>query len=184
MIFANGAYLAGKEHNRETIIPAKKSRRLAEAGIRLVDLFEKSIVRLQASLIAKNCYDAVGGHDESLRISMDLDLAFRLFMRYPVAYLDEVVFYYRKHEGNIGRNQELRLLENIKVIEKLVGSFPQAETILGRGRVARRLAYRYYRLAKGRWKNGKKERAREALQQAVALCPFDLKYRLYKLRWA
>ena len=71
MVFANGAYLGGKEHNRETIIPSAKSSRLAAQGVRLEDLFEKSIVRLQASLISKTCYDAVGGHDESLRISAD-----------------------------------------------------------------------------------------------------------------
>jgi glycosyltransferase involved in cell wall biosynthesis len=184
MIFANGAYLGGKQHNRDTIIPPHKSRHLARSGVRLVDLFEKSIVRLQASLISKKCYDAIGGHDESLRISMDLDLAFRIFMRHPVAYLDEVVFYYRKHEGNIGRDQELRLLENIRVIEKLLRDQPQADRILGRGRVTRRLAYRYYRLAKSRWKEGRKEGAREALGQAVALSPFVLKYRLYRMRWA
>jgi glycosyltransferase involved in cell wall biosynthesis len=92
MVFANGAYLGGPFRNRETIIPEAKSRRFANDGVRLVDLFEKSVVRLQASLISKEAYLAVGGHDESLRICMDLDLSFRLFMRYPVAYLDRVVF--------------------------------------------------------------------------------------------
>src|SRR5207244_748268 len=114
--------------------------------VRLVDLFEKSIVRLQAALISKSSYDAVGGHDENLRICMDLDLSFRLLMNYPVAYIDRVVFLYRKHEGNIGRNEELRLLENIRVIEKLIREFPQAEKQLGCGRIARRMAYRSYRL--------------------------------------
>ena len=184
MVFANGAYLGGPEHNRDTIIPKEKSARLAAGGVMLADLFDKSIVRLQAALVSKEAYWAVGGLDENLRISMDLDLAFRLYMRYPVAYLDEVVFYYRKHEGNIGSNQELRLTENIRVIEKLLEAFPEAWKILGRTRVARRLAYRYYRLAKGRWKEGRKEKAREALTQAVALSPFTLKYRLYQLRWA
>jgi glycosyltransferase involved in cell wall biosynthesis len=184
MVFANGAYLGGKEHNRETIIPRDKSRRLARGGVRLVDLFDKSIVRLQAALISKTCYDALGGHDESLRISMDLDLAFRIFMRYPVAYLDEVVFYYRKHEGNIGHDQELRLLENIRVVEKLVRDHPQAQETLGPRRVGSRLAYRYYRLAKGRWQAGRKEAAREALNRAVFLSPLALKYRLYQMRWA
>jgi glycosyltransferase involved in cell wall biosynthesis len=183
MIFANGAYL-GREHKRKTIIPDPKSQRLARDGVRLVDLFEKSIVRLQASLISKACYDAVGGHDESLRISMDLDLAFRIFMRYPVAHVNEIVFHYRKHGGNIGRDQELRLLENIRVIEKLLRDYPRAREMLGQGRVARRLAYRYYRLAKGRWKDGRKDGAREALNQAVFLSPFALKYRLYQMRWA
>ena len=184
MVFANGAYLGGPEHNRETIIPKKKSGRLTQEGIHLVDLFEKSIVRLQAALLSKKCLEAIGGHDESLRICMDLDLSFRLFMRYQVAYLDKVVFLYRRHEGNIGRNEELRLLENIRVIEKLVREFPQAKELLGMRRIAQRMAYRYYRLAKGRWKSGDRSGARGALREAISLCPFSFKYRLYQLRWA
>jgi len=183
MVFANGSYLGGPAHNRETIIPAAKSRRLADQGVRLEDLFDKSIVRLQAALISKRCYDDVGGHDESLRISMDLDLTFRLIVRYPVAYLDEVVFSYRRHSGNISGNQELRLLENIRVIEKLVTQNDQAEKLLGKRRVAARLAYRYYRLAKGRRKTGNREGAQEALKHAVNYRPLSLKYRAYQLLW-
>lgn len=183
LVFANGAYLGGAEHNRETIIPREKSRRLALHGVRLVDLFEKSIVRLQAALISKECLETIGGLDENLRICMDLDLAFRLFMRYPVAYLDEVVFLYRKHEGNIGRNQELRLLENIRVVDRLLREHPSADGMLGRARIARRMAYRYYRLAKSRWKAGDGRGAKEAITQALSLRPLSLKYRLYQMRW-
>lgn len=183
MVFANGAYLAGPEHNRETIIPEEKSRCLAQQGVKLVDLFDKSIVRLQAALISREYLEAIGGLDENLHICMDLDLAFRLFMRYPVTYLDRVVFLYRKHEGNIGRNQELRLLENIRVIEKLLREFPESRDLLGMRRIAHRIAYRYYRLAKGRWKAGDRGGAREAIGKATSICPFSLKYRLYQLRW-
>jgi glycosyltransferase involved in cell wall biosynthesis len=183
MVFANGAYLGGPEHNRDTIIPASKSRRLVTEGVQLVDLFEKSIVRLQAALISKAAYEAVGGHDESLRICMDLDLAFRLVMNFPVTYLDQAVFLYRRHEGNIGRNEELRLSENIRVIEKLLQAYPHARQILGPKTVARRLAYRYYRLAKGRRKRKEGIRATDALGQAIALCPGNVNYRLYQLAW-
>lgn len=184
MVFANGGYLGGPEHRREAIIPAVKSRRLADRGVQLADLFDKSIVRLQAALIAKRCYDAVGGHDENLRISMDLDLAFKIFNRYPVAYLDEVVFYYRKHGGNISADQERRLTENIRVIEKLLTDNPRAQAVLGKRRVAARLAYRYYRLAKGRWRQAQRAAAREALGQAITHSPCNLKYRFYRMRWA
>lgn len=183
MVFANGSYISGVEHNRETIIPQKKSLRLAADGVQLADLFDKSIVRLQAALISKRCYDEVGGHDESLRISMDLDLTFRLFAKYPIAYLDAVVFSYRKHSGNISGDQELRLWENIRVIEKLIREFPRAEHLLGKRRVHARLAYRYYRLAKARLKQGKGAEARTALNSAVSLSPFNPKYRLYQLQW-
>jgi glycosyltransferase involved in cell wall biosynthesis len=184
MIFANGTYLGGPEHSRNTIIPGAKSRALARRGVQLEDIFDKSLVRLQAALISKAAYDAVGGHDESLRICMDLDLAFRLLMKFPIVYVDEVVFSYRKHGGNSGRNEELRLTENIRVIEKLLRDYPDARDRIGARKVDRRLAYRYYRLAKGRWKRRQLGEAREALRQAVALCPANIKYRLYRMRWA
>ncbi len=183
MVFANGAYLDHPEPNRKNIIPKEKSRRLAEKGVELTDLFSKSIVRLQAALLSKAGLLSIGGLDENLRICMDLDLAFRLFMRYPVAYLDKVVFFYRRHEGNIGRNHELRLLENIRVIEKLIREFPSAIEILGHQQIDHRKAYRYYRLAKGRWRAGDKGGAREAIRQAVSLRPLFLKYHLYKFLW-
>jgi hypothetical protein len=184
MVFANGDYLGGREHNRETIIPRTKSQQLANRGVKIEDFFEKSILRLQAALISKKAYDAIGGHDESLRICMDLDLGFRLLMNFPVAYLDSVVFSYRRHAGNIGRNEELRLTENIRVIEKLLREYPRARAQLGSDTVSRRLAYRYYRLAKGRWRRNERHQAREALQQAIGLQPYVVKYRLYHWQWA
>jgi len=183
MVFANGSYLTGVEHNRQTIIPVNKSQRLAARGVGLFDLFEKSILRLQAALISKAAYTAVGGHDETLRICMDLDLGFRLMMNVSVAYLDRVVFCYRKHEGNTGRNEELRLTENIRVIEKLLREYPEAGRQIGHVGSSRRLAYRYYRLAKGRWKRNEREQAREAMRRALALRPYALKYRLYDWQW-
>jgi glycosyltransferase involved in cell wall biosynthesis len=183
MVFANGRYLDSSKHNRETIIPRAKSRALMERGVQLKDLFDKSIVRLQAALISKDSYDHIGGQDESLRISMDLDLAFRLFARYRIDYVDQVVFSYRRHSGNISANEELRLLENIRVIEKLLDDNDKAKAVLGEARVRSRLAYRYYRLAKGRWGRGEKDRAREALTEAIRLRPLRVKYRLYQWRW-
>ena len=184
MVFANGAYLGSPVNQRKTIIPAKKSRRLADQGVRLVDLFDKSIVRLQAALISKQAYQVIGGHDESLRICMDLDLSFRLLMQAPVAYLDHVVFLYRKHDGNIGQNEEVRLTENIRVIQKLIQQWPVAEQELGVRRIAKRMAYRYYRLAKGRWRRGQRVEARKAIREAISLRPFFVKYWLYQLHWA
>lgn len=183
MVFANGVYLGGREHSRETIIPARKSRRLAAEGVRLNDLFEKSIARLQAALVSKAAYGAAGGMNESLRVCHDLDLFLRLCAKFPVAYLDRVVFQYRKHEGNITRDEEVRLTENIKVIENLVRDFPAVSKVLGHRRVAQRTGYRYYRLAKGRWKRNEIDAARQALRAAILLCPLSLKYRYYQRRW-
>jgi glycosyltransferase involved in cell wall biosynthesis len=183
LAFGNGAYLDGPEHNRSTIIPAKKSRRLESRGVCLADLMAKSIARLQAAIISKPAYISVGGMDESLRICHDLDLFFRLVARFPVKYVDQVVFLYRRHEGNITRNEELRLTENIRVIEKLIAAAPEAVKTLGSRTIARRIAYRYYRLAKGRWKRHEIGPALQAIEAAVAQSPYSLKYRLYRCRW-
>ncbi|HXG53406.1 MAG TPA: glycosyltransferase [candidate division Zixibacteria bacterium] len=184
LVFANGGYLGGPQHRRETIIPPRKSRRLARRGVAVDDLFEKSIIRLQASLIRKDCYEAVGGHDETLRICGDLDLFFRLLARFPAGYVDRVVFLYRRHPGNMTRNEELRLVENIRVLERLVSDFPETAAALGRRRIARRLAYRHYRLAKGRWRRHERAAASEALRRAISLRPYAMKYWLYLLLWA
>ena len=183
MVFANGGYLKGPEHGRETIVPRSRSRRVAARGVTLGDLFEEGIFRVQTSLIARSVLEAVGGFDESIRIGEDMDLAMRIWMRYSVAYLDKVVFLYRKHEGNLVGDNELRLTENIRVIEKLARESPRAREILGPARIARRTAYRYYRLAKSYWKRGEKEKARAAIRQAVSLRPFALKYRYYQTVW-
>jgi len=185
MVFGNGNYLSGTPQSRgkETIIDPAKSRRLADQGVGLVDLFEKSILRLQAALISRQAYELIGGQDESLRICMDLDLGLRLLMKVPVAYLDQAVFSYRIHAGNIGRNEELRLSENIRVIDKLLRDYPQARQLLGENLIARRLAYRYYRLAKKRWDQNHRDGALEALEEAVRLRPADLKYRFYRMLW-
>ena len=183
MVFANGGYVGGAQHRHETIIPAAISRRLQGQEVTLVDLFEKSLVRLQASIIAKTAYESIGGMDESLQICEDLDFFFRLITRYRIAYLDRVVFLYRTHSGNLTENEELRLTENIRVIQKLMCDYPQARGLIGESAVARRLAYRYYRLAKGRWRCNRRDAARQAIVEAIRLRPFHLKYWFYRLQW-
>jgi glycosyltransferase involved in cell wall biosynthesis len=179
MVFANGGYVGGPK--AKTIIPLEKSKRLAHDGVKLVDLFDVSILRLQATLLSRQVLLTIGGLDETLRIAMDLDLAFRVFIRFPVAYLDKVVFFYRRHQGSIGGNEELRQLENLKVIDKLVQEFPESIKILGRHHINRRKAHRFYRLAKWRWEIGERNRAVEAIREAIILRPFFLKYRFYQV---
>ena len=52
MIFANGSYLKGPEHGRETIVPRDRSRRVAAKGVTLGDLFEE---RSEERRVGKEC---------------------------------------------------------------------------------------------------------------------------------
>ncbi|MGH7874871.1 MAG: hypothetical protein ACREQO_21980, partial [Candidatus Binatia bacterium] len=83
----------------------------------------------------------------------------------------------------IGRNEDLRLTENIRVIQKLLRDYPMAGNVLGENQVRKRLAYRYYRLAKGRRKRNDRKGASDAIRQAVSIYPLSLKYRIYQRHW-
>jgi hypothetical protein len=61
--------------------------------------------------------------------------------------------------------------------------WPAAKQELGVHRIAKRMAYRYYRLAKKRWQRGQRAEAREAIREATSLCPFYMKYWFYQFRW-
>lgn len=102
---------------------------------------------------------------------------------YPIAYHDQVMFSFRKHVGNAERNEELRFAENIRVIEKLLCSYPEVRSQVGDRGVSHRLAYRYYRLAKGRWRRNEREQARKVIRMVLQLRPHAWKYRIYQWQW-
>ena len=152
MVFANGAYLDGPVHNRKNIIPAAKSHRLAQAGVGLEDLFDKSIVRLQAGLIAKNVMKQSAATMKAFGfpwISICPFVCGRA-IRWPT--LTRWSFPIVSMPAISVRIRNGGFSKNIRVIEKLLREYPKAEQLLGKGRIVSRLAYRYYHLAKTRLK--------------------------------
>ena len=183
MVIGNGVYLEGKFHNRSTVISADRAKTLEQKGITVKDLFDGRVIRLQGTMTRKSALVEVGLLDEWFRLSYDLDLALRLVKSHRIGFINRAVYRYRKHGENISADDELRSKENLRALEKLRSDYPQALKLIGKRRFIRMYAHRYYRLAKARWKRGNKEKAREALKQAMALRPFDLKYRVYQMRW-
>ncbi len=59
------------------------------------------------SLIPKECFDAVGFYDTSLKTCEDYDLWLRISTKYEFLYLDQVTYRYRQWEGqvSISRNE-------------------------------------------------------------------------------
>lgn len=183
MVIGNGAYLEGRFHNRSTVISPQKAKRLAGKGVSVRDLFDGRVVRLQGTMSRKAALEEIGLLDEWFRLSYDLDLALRLVQRYPIGFVDEVVYLYRKHGSNISGDDELRSRENLRALEKLQRDYPESLDLIGRSGFYRMVAHRYYRLAKALAMKGNGPGAREAIGLAAALRPLSLKYRLYQLRW-
>ena len=183
MVVGNGAYLEGKFHSRDTVISPEKAKRLEEQGVTVKDLFDGRVVRLQGTMARKTTLEEVGLLDEWFRLSYDLDLSLRLIKNHRIGFVNEVVYLYRKHGGNISADDELRSRENLRALEKLMADYPEAVDLIGRRSFFQLCAHRYYRLAKALARKGNLKGAREAIGQAVALRPFSIKHRLWQLRW-
>jgi glycosyltransferase involved in cell wall biosynthesis len=57
-------------------------------------------------LMRRCVYDFVGGIDESFELSEDYDLCLRLSEVTAVHHLQKVLYYYRRHEGNISNQRQ------------------------------------------------------------------------------
>jgi glycosyltransferase involved in cell wall biosynthesis len=183
MVIGNGAYLEGRFHNRDTVIPRAKGKLLEEKGVTVKDLFDGRIIRLQGTMTRKSVLEEVGLLDEWFRLSYDLDLSLRVIKNHPIGFTNEIVYFYRKHGGNISSDDELRSRENLRALEKLLADYPEAVDLIGRRSFFRLFAHRYYRLAKALARKGNLKGAREAMAHATALRPMSIKHRLWQLRW-
>lgn len=57
------------------------------------------------SLIRCTVYDQVGGIDDSLEVAEDYDLCLKLSEGTEVRYLDQTLYYYRRHSSNISSDR-------------------------------------------------------------------------------
>ncbi len=139
-------------------------------------------VATSGSLFRKACFDAVGGYDETLSVWEDIDLAIRLYERYPVIHLPKPQYRHRLYTHNVSRNihWERALQARKHFLEKHSGSCkpgtPEARAL------ARDWSHYYgdlgkYHLYKGQWPE-----ARQALWLSVHHHPFNRKALLRLLR--
>jgi glycosyltransferase involved in cell wall biosynthesis len=69
-------------------------------------LFERPVILASGStgLVPRTTFKAVGGFDERLGTSADWDFCYRISVRQPVAFVPEVLVYYRAHGSNMHAN--------------------------------------------------------------------------------
>lgn len=77
-----------------------------ESNTVLVSLLEDSFIFQNACLVRREAYDAVGPFRVDLMRSQDYEMAIRLARRFNAAYVPEVVFMQREHEGLRGSSRE------------------------------------------------------------------------------
>jgi glycosyltransferase involved in cell wall biosynthesis len=95
------------------------------------------------ALVRRSAFDRAGEFDETLRSSQDHDMAIRLLEVTKAAFLDETVWYYRRHpDTQSTKHTKRRWMNGFKILDKACSRYPYARSVR-----RRRLAVLHYRLA-------------------------------------
>jgi glycosyltransferase involved in cell wall biosynthesis len=86
----------------------------------------RCIVSQPATLMRRSCWEAVGGINEHLHMSMDYDLWWRLYKKFGgLGFVDDFVAINREHDDTKTRNnRRLHYREAMKVVARHYGSVP------------------------------------------------------------
>ena len=86
----------------------------------------RCIISQPSTLIRKTAWDDVGGLDESLHMSMDYDLWWKLFRKFgPLTFVDKYIAVNRVHDETKTRlNRFLHYKESISIVRKYHGRVP------------------------------------------------------------
>ena len=88
------------------------------------ELFVTNFVTGMASIVRKECFDAVGLFNESLPMSIDWDLWLRISSKYEFEYFDYVTYLYRQWPGQMSKNFETRFDCTVRVMTKFLAEHP------------------------------------------------------------
>lgn len=94
------------------------------------------------SLVRRSAFDLAGDFDESLRSAQDHDMAIRLAEVIKLAYIDEPLFYYRKHKDSISHKKaSLRWRNGLIILKKASERYNYSFNVK-----RKRLAVLYFRI--------------------------------------
>jgi glycosyltransferase involved in cell wall biosynthesis len=139
-------------------------------------------VATSGSLFRKACFDAVGGYDDSLVVWEDIDLAIRLYQRFPLLHLPKPLYRHRLYTRNVSRDipSERALTGRWRFLEKHAPACPPGTPLAEA--LARDWAHYFGDLGKFHLNNGHIRQARQAFWQAIRHQPLNHKLLLRLLR--
>ena len=124
-------------------------------------------VATSGSVFRKSCFDAVGGYDGQLVVWEDIDLAIRLYQRFPLIHLAKPLYRHRLYGHNVSRDisSERALSGRLRFLEKYAPTCmpgtPEAKAL------NRDWAHYYGDLGKHHLHHGRTIEARQAFRQAL-----------------
>ena len=183
LAFGNGTRVSAVGVPLGPVIPPRQARRLARHGLRPTELLRRSLIYLQASLVRRSAFEALGGLPP-FSAGADWGFTLRCAFRYPIGFVDASLFRYRQHAGSLTAARVAMATAAVAVLRDLAASDAALVARIGRRRFEHALARRLARLAAQELRVGDTAAARTHLAEASALAPLTLKYRWRSLRLA
>lgn len=180
LVFGNGITVSADLRPLGAVIPARQAERLVRRGLTLAELVRRSHVYLQASLIRRAVFLDLGGLP-AFRAGGDWGLALRCVAHHRVAFVNTPLFRYRRHGASLTAGRVVMAEAAVAVLRDFLVREPAAAARIGARRMRRALARRLVRLAAQESRAGDLAAARDHLGEAVALAPWDLRYRWRRL---
>jgi glycosyltransferase involved in cell wall biosynthesis len=88
------------------------------------ELLIENFVTGMASVVRRECFDAIGLFDDSISMGIDYDLWLRISTKFEFVYLDYVTYLYRFWGGQMSRNFEKRFDCAITIMQRFLDSNP------------------------------------------------------------
>jgi glycosyltransferase involved in cell wall biosynthesis len=87
-------------------------------------LFVRNFIAFGTSLVRRECFERMGGFDESLRMGIDYDLWLRISTEYDFDYIDRPLLYYRRWSGQMSNDTMARYLNGIQIMTRFLEKYP------------------------------------------------------------
>ena len=142
-------------------------------------LFMDSFIAASSSMIRKECFDRLGGFDESLHWG-DYHMWLRIARHYRIDYCPKTLTKYRQHGAQSTRSYDGQPPDKESVamlaIKSLLAAYPELHQELGSKTIRRRMAMLYFDMAYNWLWRGATRNSRICLRQAIRRWPTNLDY--------
>jgi glycosyltransferase involved in cell wall biosynthesis len=155
--------------------------RIRPSGDVFRQLLLDSFIAANSAVIRKECFDRLGGFDESL-VWGDYHMWLRIARHYKIDYVPQVLTKYRQHPVQNTRDYDERASDRepvaVTAIMRILAAYPEAREQLGERTLQHRIAQLYFGMAYHWLWKGIHRPARLYLQKAIRLWPTNRRYYL------
>lgn len=166
LLFDNGEYFHdSSESGKKLVVPAAKSKELANKAVSLRDIFTKNWITGCTFIVRREVLNRVGLFNPALYMTGDLHHFYRIAASCPIYYVDYIGAKVRIHQRNMTVLQP-HYEFGVRSLEDLKEHYPEVVGKIGSRIFARKLGRKYFRLACYYEQIGEFEKAAMAFKKA------------------